>query len=149
MLIYILRRLMQSVIVLFLATFVIYSILIITPGGPKDQVAELQASSSGGRPVNHALLEALLKAYKLDSPYPLNYLRWLFDPAQTTQINSENEVVPKGIDVAIGEWHIRGSGVLTGDFGNSVQIAKGQPVMKLMYDRLGNTLALTTTALLI
>lgn len=146
---YIIRRLIQGFIVLVLATFVIYSILIITPGGPRDQVAELQATSSSSRPVNVQLIEALLKAYKLDSPYPINYLRWLFDPSDTRQVNANNDTVRKGIDVTIGDWRIQGSGVLTGDFGNSVQIAKGQSVMKLMGDRLGNTLALTITALIL
>ena len=146
---YIIRRLVQGFLVLVLSTFVIYSILIITPGGPRDQVAELQAASAGNRPVNASLLEALLKAYKLDSPYPINYLRWLFDPLDTTQLNEQNEVIPKGIDVKIGDWQLKGSGVLTGDFGTSLQIAKGRSVMKLMGDRLGNTLALTVTALVI
>jgi peptide/nickel transport system permease protein len=145
---YMVRRLIQGVIVLVLATFVIYSILIITPGGPRDQVAELQATG-GNRPVNTALLKALLAAYKLDSPYPINYLRWLFDPSDTTQMNADNVQVPKGIDVNIAGFHIKGSGVLTGDFGNSVQIAKGQSVMKLMGDRLGNTLALTISSLVV
>jgi peptide/nickel transport system permease protein len=148
MTVYLTRRLIQGFVVLVLATFVIYSILIITPGGPRDQVAELQANSSN-RPVNAALLEAMLKAYKLDSPYPINYLRWLFDPSDTTRLNEANEVVRKGIDLWIGQFHLEGSGVLTGDFGNSLQVAKGQSVMKLMGDRLGNTLALTVTALVV
>ncbi|HEX2053191.1 MAG TPA: ABC transporter permease, partial [Actinomycetota bacterium] len=145
---YILRRCIQGFLVLMLSTFVIYSILIITPGGPRDQVAELQASNTS-RPVNRALIEALLAAYKLDSPYPINYLRWLFDPLETSELDADNQLVSKGIDIKIGEWHIRGSGVLTGDFGTSVQVAKGQPVMKLMGDRLGNTLALTVTSLVL
>jgi peptide/nickel transport system permease protein len=145
---YMIRRGFEGFGVLVLATFVIYSILIITPGGPRDQVAELVATSSN-RPVNVALLQALLKTYKLDSPYPINYLRWLFDPTETTQLDENNKEIPKGISLKLGEWEIKGSGVLTGDFGNSVQIAKGQSVMKLMGDRLGNTLALTVTSLII
>jgi peptide/nickel transport system permease protein len=148
---YIVRRVVQGLIVLMLATFVIYSILIITPGGPRDQVATLQASSSGGRPVNAALIESLLKSYKLDSPYPVNYLRWLFDPTDTTEIdrNDNNKLIQKGIDMDVLGMPIKGSGVLTGDFGNSVVIAKGQSVLKLMGDKIGNTLALTMTALLV
>ena len=145
---YIIRRFIQGFFVLILATFVIYSILVITPGGPRDQIAELR-HTGGPRPVNAALLESLLKAYKLDSPYPVNYLRWLFDPLDTEQLdpNDDSRVIAKGIDIAIGDLRIKGSGVLTGDFGSSVQVARGQPVMKLMGDRLGNTLALTATAL--
>jgi peptide/nickel transport system permease protein len=145
---YIIRRFVQGFFVLTLATFVIYSILVITPGGPRDQIKELQ-QQGGNRPVNAALLESLLKAYKLDSPYPVNYLRWLFDPLDTEQLDPDDNsrIIPKGVDIAIGDLRIKGSGVLTGDFGASVQVAKGQPVMKLMGDRLGNTLALTMTSL--
>lgn len=147
---FIVRRFIQGFIVLVLATFVIYSILIITPGGPRDQVEELKALSNSAKPVNQEYLKQLLKAYKLDSPYPVNYLRWLFDPTDTTQVDrNTNTEVSKGIDIAIGDFHIKGSGVLTGDFGNSVAVARGQNVMKLMGDRLGNTLALTTSSLLL
>jgi peptide/nickel transport system permease protein len=145
---YIIRRFIQGFIVLVLATFVIYSILVITPGGPQDQVSALRAQQGGNRPPNAAMLESLLKAYKLDSPYPVNYLRWLFDPLDTTAVDSNtNEVKQKGIDVTLLGLHIKGSGVLTGDFGNSVTIRKGYPVMTLMGEKLGNTLALTMTSL--
>jgi peptide/nickel transport system permease protein len=129
----------------------IYSILVITPGGPRDQVEELKRLSAGTRPVNAAYIESLLKAYKLDSPYPVNYLRWLFDPLDTTRLdpNDNAKEISKGIDLAVGDLRIKGAGVLTGDFGNSVQVAKGQSVLKLMGDRLGNTLALTVTALVL
>jgi peptide/nickel transport system permease protein len=145
---YIIRRFAQGFSVLILATFVIYSILVITPGGPLDQLAALK---QGRRDVNPRYIEVLIERYKLDSPYPINYLRWLFDPEDTTQLdpNDDSRKIPKGIDIPIGGLRIQGSGVLTGDFGNSVQVAQGQPVMKLMGDRLGNTLALTMTALLL
>jgi peptide/nickel transport system permease protein len=92
-----------------------------------------------------------LKSYKLDSPYPVNYLRWLFDPLDTTYIDpdDQNLIKQKGIDITIGDFHIKGSGALTGDFGNSVQIQKGTPVMGLMLDKLPNTLALTTSSLIL
>ena len=146
---YIIRRCIQGFIVLVLSTFVIYSILIVTPGGPADQVAAAAADLT--HPPNPARLKALISDYKLDSPYPINYLRWLFDPSDTTQVdsNDSNTVKQKGIDISIGPIQIKGSGVLTGDFGNSLQVAKGVNVMKLMGDRLGNTLALTVSALLL
>ena len=146
---YIIRRFIQGMIVLVLATFVIYSILVVTPGGPADQIQELKATSTSNRPVNAALLEALLKAYKLDSPYPINYLRWLFDPSDTKQLdpNDNTREIQKGIDLQLGPIRIQGSGALTGDFGTSLAVAKGVNVMKLMGDRIGNTLALTMTAL--
>jgi len=135
---------------LVLATFVIYSILVITPGGPADQVAEAIAlGKNGAKPVNAAYLDNVMKAYKLDSPYPVNYLRWLFDPKDTTYVdpNDGNQVKTKGVDLNIFGLEIKGAGALTGDFGNSLQIQKGSPVMGLMMDKLPNTLALTGSSL--
>ncbi|MEO5953617.1 MAG: ABC transporter permease [Chloroflexia bacterium] len=147
---YIIRRFVQGLIVLVLATFVIYSILVITPGGPADQVAEaLALGKNGAKPVNQAYLDNVIKAYKLDSPYPVNYLRWLFDPKDTSYVdpNDGNSVKTKGVDLNIFGLEIKGSGALTGDFGNSLQIQKGSPVMGLMLDKLPNTLALTGSSL--
>lgn len=150
MLAYMVRRSIQGVLVLFAATFLIFSIFIITPGGPKDQIANLMVAGNG-KPTNPALIEQLTKAYKLDTPYPLNYLRWLFDPLDTSEVdrNNNNIVIPKGIDVNILGLQIKGSGVLTMDLGNSVAVAKGRKVLDLMGERMGNTLALTGSALLL
>lgn len=149
MLTYIIRRFVQGSIVLALSTFVIYSILVLTPGGPMDQIAQFQLNTV--RRVNPELINSLIRQYKLDSPYPVSYLRWLFDPLDTTRVdpNNGNVVVQKGIDIQIGDFELKGSGWLTGDFGNSLQVAKGQNVMGLMWDKVGNTLALTISSLLL
>lgn len=149
MAVYIIRRLLQGFLVLVASTLVIYSLLVFTPGGPKDQLEEMNAQRQGNKPINPEKIKQFLKLYKLDSPYPVNYLRWLFDPQDITQINDQQEEVRKGVDLNIGSWHIEGSGVLTGDFGRSLQIARGVPVMEMMGSRVGYTLALTVSALLI
>ncbi|MDQ5825074.1 MAG: ABC transporter permease [Chloroflexota bacterium] len=151
MAIYVIRRLFQGILVLLAATFLTYSIFVITPGGPQDQINELRAQGAGGRPVNERLINQILAAYKLDSPYPVNYLRWLFDPLETQELdrNDNTRYIPKGVDVNILGFQIKGSGLLTGDLGTSLQLAKGTPAMELVYARLGNTLALTVSALLI
>jgi peptide/nickel transport system permease protein len=144
---YIIRRLLQGIVVLFLATFLIYSIILITPGGPQDQVNNLRYAQSSGQEINPRLLELLLKQYGLDKPYPINYLAWLFDPTETTDFDRDTaEVVPKGIDLF---GVIKGSGVLTGDFGESASIAQGDSVLGMMGQRIGNTLALTVLATLV
>ncbi|MEO5952716.1 MAG: ABC transporter permease, partial [Chloroflexia bacterium] len=147
---YIIRRFVQGFIVLALSTFVIYTILVLTPGGPMDQVNEAMALDRDNPP-NPVRIKALMAAYKLDSPYPVSYLRWLFDPTDTTRVNPDNNnvVVQKGINIQIGDFQLKGAGWLTGDFGNSLQVARGQNVMGLMWDKLGNTLALTSTSLLL
>ncbi len=144
---YLIRRFIQGCIVLVLATFVIYSLLIITPGGPRDQLNEMRADPS--KRLSQAFVDQMLKRYKLDKPYPLNYFIWLFDPSETTDIRGLNEQVPKGIDVTVLGFRIRGSGVLTGDFGKSVNIAKGVPVMEIIGSRIGYTLILTSSSLLL
>lgn len=149
MAVYIIRRLIQGFVVLAASTLVIYTLLVFTPGGPKDQLEEMKAQATGNKPINPEKIKSFLALYKLDSPYPINYLRWLFDPKDTTEVNENQDVVRKGIDLKIGSMEIQGSGVLTGDFGRSLQIARGVPVMKMMGDRVGYTLALTVTSLLL
>ncbi len=145
---FIIRRLIQGVVVLFLSTFVIYSILILTPGGPRDQIAELRIGL-GGKPINPKLIEYLEKLYGLDKPYPLNYAFWLFDPEKTSEtrydLQGNETVVPRGIDL----FGLRGSGILTGDLGNSVNIQVNRPVGEMIGDRIGNTLALMGLATLV
>ena len=109
---YLIRRLIQGFIVLVAASFVIYSILIITPGGPRDQINQILQDPS--KHISKIFKDQMYKRYKLDKPYPLNYVIWLFDPSEITDTVGLNTVVPKGIDVTIGPWQIRGSGVLTG-----------------------------------
>src|SRR4051794_3482338 len=139
---YIIRRLLQGVVVLFLASFMIYSILILTPGGPKDQIARLKNEAVNGHPTNPKLIEIYTKLYGLDKPYPINYLVWLFDPNKTADVQYDIQgnpvVMSRGIDI----FGIKGSGVLTGDLGNSVSIDVDKPVLNLMGQRIGNTLIL-------
>jgi peptide/nickel transport system permease protein len=65
------------------------------------------------------------------------------------ELNEHNEVVPKGLDIQVGEWRLQGSGMLTGNFGRSITIAKGLPVTDMVGNRIGNTLVLTVSALVL
>lgn len=138
---YIVRRFFQGLVVLFLSTFLIYSILIITPGGPRDQIEALKAQ--GNPPINPELIRILEKQYGLDKPYPLSYFLWLFDPEDITKRTYDIEgnvyIATKGINLF---GIIQGSGILTADMGDSVSIDQGKSVAALIGDRLGNTLTL-------
>jgi peptide/nickel transport system permease protein len=144
---YLIRRIIQGFIVLVVSSFLIYSILIVTPGGPRDQLNQMMQERRVQ--LSKVYVDQMLRRYKLDQPYPFSYLVWLFDSKEITETVGLNTVVPKGIDVTIGPWRIQGSGVLTGDFGKSVALAKGVSVMDLIGGRIGYTLALTITALVI
>jgi len=147
---YVIRRLSQGVVVLFLSTFVIYSILILTPGGPRDQINQMKAESAGGKPVNTTLIKYYTALYGLDKPYPLNYLLWLFDPSKTSETVYDANNTPTTRPIGINLFGvIKGDGVLTGDLGTSVQVDVKKPVTGLMAGRIGNTLALMLISTLV
>ena len=147
---YILRRLIQGFVVLFLSTFMIYSILILTPGGPRDQINEMRISAAQGKAFNPLLIEYYEELYGLDKEYPLNYLVWLFDPEDVVETTYDLQgnvyTATKGINLF---GIIKGNGVLAGDLGKSVNIDQGRSVADLMGRRIGNTLTLMGLALLV
>jgi peptide/nickel transport system permease protein len=145
---YLIRRAIEGFFVLVFASFLIYSILTLAPGGPLDQI-KFGSGGSGRPPIDQDTIERLKRLYKLDKPWPLNYLYWLFDPRDTTTLNERDEVVPKGVNIQIGDFHVQGSGVINGDFGNSMLIQRGVPVTEVLGSRLGNTLILMTSSLLL
>jgi len=94
--------------------------------------------------------DALIAAYKIDKPWPLNFVYWLFDPNDTTElVPVTGEEAPKGIDLQLGGLRLRGSGILTGDLGVSRWVGRGAYVGDLIQANAGNTLLLTSTALVL
>jgi|GEM_PF-320085 len=136
---YLVRRIFQSLVFVILSTLISYTVVIYIAGGPasaysthSSQMAKLAEQFKNDPNVSNASTlisaieaeviqtkEILEDYYEVDKPWPLNYLAWLFDPTETTEVNNDRERVPKGIDISIGDWHLRGSGVLTGDFGRT------------------------------
>lgn len=139
---FITRRFLQGIVVLFMSSFVIYSLLVITPGGPQDMIRQLKVETAGGRPINEKLINYYTELYGLDKPYPLNYLFWLFDPAKTSETHYDLQGNPTTNAIGLNLFGIKGSGVLTGNLGKSVQIDLNRPVTAIMGDRLLNTLLL-------
>src|SRR6266516_2059206 len=90
-------------------------------------------------------VDAMMHRYKLDRGYPLNYLAWLFDPTEITQLDpaDNSKTITKGLDVTIFGLSISASGVLSGAFGVSGTIANGASVTDAIGGRIGNTLLLT------
>jgi peptide/nickel transport system permease protein len=146
---YLIRRTISGFIVLVLASFLIYSILTLAPGGPLDQI-KFATAGTGRVILSEEEIERLKAAWKLDTPYPLNYFKWLFstDERDLTTLRGY-EIVPRGIDVQIGDFRLRGTGVLTGDLGDSLVVQRGMGVVEVMGARLGNTLILMSSSLLL
>jgi peptide/nickel transport system permease protein len=139
---YVIRRVLQGLVVLFLSSFMIYSILILTPGGPADQIRLLKVQAIGGKPVNEKLIIYYTQLYGLDKPYPLNYFLWLFDPSKTSETSYDIQGNSTTKAIGIDLFGIKGSGILTFNLGKSVAVNVGAPVIDLMGARIGNTLTL-------
>jgi microcin C transport system permease protein len=124
---YFVRRLLLIPITFLCITFLVYSIMRLTPGGPIEQarLQMLQAASEAGGGAGGLLgsgdlelpqeaIDQLKKYYKLDKPIPVGYAIWL------------------------GLWPDdsrdgRFSGILQGDFGYSYQYS--DPVIETIVSR--------------
>jgi peptide/nickel transport system permease protein len=154
MTIYIIRRFLQSLIFIVLGALTVYTVVVLLmPTGPKFVYDRMIANfremvpEAEGTPRSPET-DAIIATYKIDKPWPLNFAAWLFDPSDTTHtMPVTGEQVPKGIDLQIGGFRLRGSGILTGDFGVSRWVGRGGYVGDMIQDNLGNTVLLTGTAL--
>jgi peptide/nickel transport system permease protein len=134
---FLIRRFFQGLVVLVLATAMIYFVLTLIPGGP---LTGLRLGNSKITQVDINRLGYQMGINDLKGvPYPWyeRYFKWLFDPTK------------KGTDIAIGDVHITGAGILTGDWGQSMVVSSKRPVMGLIQQRLPFTMILMGTALLV
>lgn len=159
MLTFLIRRLLQTVAFILLTTFFLYTLLVmLMPGGPYRQYERYlaQYAEISGRSdleFTSPELTHLQQVWKLDRPWPLNFAAWLFDPneaTQLTEINENYEEVPvKAVDIKIGDFHLKGSGALTGTFGRPDRVLTGNTIVELIRDLGGNTLLLMGGSLLL
>jgi peptide/nickel transport system permease protein len=160
---YLIRRVLQSIVFLPLASLLIYTLLVMwMPSGPQSQYNYDKAIlDRDAQSTDHSSDLAFIRAdfadleqrYKLNNPWPLNYFVWLFDPNDTSAkgYNSQNKpiVIQKGIDIGIGSFRLRGSGMLTGDFGTSTAYASGTAITTILASRWGGTFVLLAASFLI
>ncbi len=184
MTLYILRRFSQAVLSMLIALFIFYLFFVYIAANPitgtiyrqyqglQAELAQLtsQSGSSTGSasPASPASspemsveelrsnVTYMQEVYKVDQPWPLNFLLWLFDPRATMKMSSENNVgsarntgilVPKGININLFGWQLRGSGILTGDIDTSTVRPDGASLGSLLADRGPNSLLLMGAAL--
>lgn len=125
---YFARRLVGGVVTWLLATFVLFTLVVYVPGGAADQGQSTICTLGNTRTVSDYLL-TVVKTYALDSPWPVSYLRWMFDPQDTARLDEQDLVVNKGVDFEVPGVSVKGSGVLTGDFDESFQVRKHTPAL--------------------
>ncbi len=149
---YLIRRSAQTVIFLFVAAFVLFTVLVmLMPDGPAKQYQRaLAGDQTYPPPPSRVELE---RSFKTDRPWPVNFLAWLFDPTITTrrvivtsdfgytftETDTDEQV---GINVKLGPLQLRGAGMLTGDFGDT-------PLTEFFGDRWANTARLLLAAFII
>jgi peptide/nickel transport system permease protein len=165
MTLYLLRRIAQTILFIFLAWLTVYTVLVyIMPSGPAREYDRIVAATweaeriRGFQPNQPEQRTAEQRKHELESdfalnrPWPFSFLFWLFDPEDTANVDYDRDgaITPKGIDLTIGGWRIRGSGILTGDFGDTAFSTRLQsaPVTQVLESRWGNTITLVGTSFL-
>lgn len=127
---YLIRRSLAMIVVLLISTMAIFALLTAAPGGPLDGL-RLRSSSAADR-VSVEDIRRLEKMLGLDKPAYLRYIVWLL-----------------GDDWLPGDLKGDRYGVLRGDWGDSWKVAQKQEVMMLVKSRLGNTVILMATSLIL
>jgi peptide/nickel transport system permease protein len=120
---YILRRLVQTVGLLFILSILLFALVNAAPGGP--------ISAYGGRRPRPEKVEQLKRQFGLDKPLYVQYAYWLVGN-DWTQIDSDGD----GVNDEAGSR----KGILRGDFGFSYRTR--QPVLEEIGLRLPNTITL-------
>lgn len=124
------RRFLQLIFVVFLSTIVIYLLLNAAPGGPLSSLRSQQAGSGATSADLAADMARLERDFDLDLPVHVRYSRWLIG-------------FPKL------EGRENRGGILFGDLGTSWVVGRGEPVSRLIGSRLGNSLLLMASAILL
>ncbi len=137
---YAVRRTLQAIPVLIGISIVIYSILLIAPGGPEARFAQNPR-------ITAAQIAAFRHRWGLDQPVPVQYCKWLGACGDKPFLIN---ALPGG-SILLAGYRIElpggDNGVLHGDFGFSS--VDGRPVAAVIGDRLPPTLILAGTAWLI
>jgi peptide/nickel transport system permease protein len=133
---FLIRRLFQGFLVLVVSTAIIYFLLTLIPGGPLTglRAPGIKISRTDINRLGHMMGITDLQGHEY--PWYTRYFNWLFS-------SDKNDV-----DITVAGIHIHGGGILTGDWGNSITLSRGRPVMEQISQRLPFTLILMASALL-
>src|SRR5947199_1863963 len=97
---YAIRRLYQTIVFIVLFTVAIYTALVYwMPGGPYQRYTGLLAAESLGPDLETSSdlavirqqVKRLTQTYKVDHPWPLSFLLWLYDPSETMRTDDRGE----------------------------------------------------------
>jgi peptide/nickel transport system permease protein len=123
---FLIRRVFQGLLVLFVSSVIVFLLLYLAPGGPLSEFI-MQKRQSARYPVRQEDIDRLKKQYDLDLPLWQGYTRWAFG-------------WPNLPDRAVR------LGVIRGDFGTSWRISPNEQTMTVILRVLPNTLKLTISS---
>lgn len=128
---YLLRRLLQSIPMLFVLSLVLFVLINVVPGGPL-------AGYGRTRRINPDKVEQLKRQFGLDQPITVQYVVWLAGN-DWMRVDADGD----GVAESYGERR----GILRGDFGFSYR--NREPVLEEIGARLWNTVYLMSTTLFV
>ncbi len=166
---YLLRRVLQSMLVIFISAVATYVMLSFAPGGPMAGLRQIQ--QTGRFKITEEDIARIRASFELDLTLPVRFSRWLIGvprgplviggkeyfgdmvvgcrkPIEVEVLNSRgiNEVKVVGCNEIVYLKDIVGRrtsrGILFGDFGLSWRILRDRPVSDLIVSRLPKTLQL-------
>jgi peptide/nickel transport system permease protein len=123
---YLIRRVLQSWLVLILSSGVIFGLLYLAPGGPMTEILQFRQQTARF-PINPEDIERLKKQFDLDLPLWQAYTRWAFGWPVLDDRPSR-------------------AGVVRGDLGLSWRVSQNEPTLNVLMRPLPNTLILMVTA---
>lgn len=128
---YIIRRLLQAVVIVFVLSLLFFALVNLAPGGPL-------AGYGQARHIPAERVQALKRQLGLDKPLPVQYVVWLVGN-DWMKIDADGD----GVAESYGTRH----GLLRGDFGFSFRTR--EPVLTEIGQRLPNTVLLMAVTLLV
>ncbi len=127
---YLIRRVIQMVIVLIVTSMAIYGLLAMAPGGPFSGLRQLAGAKER---VSEAQIKEMEKFLGLHLPVQMQYVAWLTGDDWMGVINPD--------------WEGERKGVLRGDFGRSFK--QNRPVIEIIGERLLNTVLLMAASAIV
>jgi peptide/nickel transport system permease protein len=166
---YLIRRVLQMALVIFLSAVISYSLLNLAPGGPLAGLG--QASQSSRFRITEEDIARIRAYFELDLNLPVRFSRWFIGEPRGPITIAGHQIFPNmviGCRIPIqtqvqdkkGNWQTKTTGckepvklidlvgrrtsrgVLFFDFGRSWTILRDRPVSDLLFSRLPNTLRL-------
>ncbi len=152
MIAYFVRRIVGGMVTLFFAELLIYTLVIYIPPAREPACCIHHTHQAKAQALWRREIETIIDN---DQPWPLSYVAWLFDPSDKSwevMVYEDGFLmgtrdVRTNFDIALFDWRLQGSGVLTGYLGSSLIVAPGQDVVDMFGRGLGEFLLIAALAL--